>query len=114
MKLKNIALAITLTTLYSAASFAVGTKVDIKALFAIGTCTGDHAQCPITATINALGDPFNVDPAAVTVNDLGTISAEKKVTISFPAKADEAKADEAKAKEAKADEAKADDSEDKS
>jgi hypothetical protein len=112
MKLNNVALSIALIALSSGACFAslpttssttpstsaaagpsgAMTSVNIKALFAVATCTGDNATCPVSATLNAMGEPFNIDPATAKITDLGSLTAERKIALALPAKADQSQA----------------------
>lgn len=78
------------SALSAAPCFAMGgtnvTIGDIQLL--VGVCTGANAICPVTATTNAIGDPFQVDPSTVQVTDLGTIAQDTKVSLAIPAEAD--------------------------
>lgn len=101
MKLNNLALSIALIALSgtcfasqpttpaastpsSGAPSGAMTSVNVKALFAVANCTGDNATCPVSATLNAIGDPFNVDVATVKAMDLGTIGTVKMVSLAVP------------------------------
>ena len=85
MKLRNIALAIAITTT-TAATFAG--FVTVKTMIGVTTCTGEGAKCLTQQQMGAIGDPFNVDPSKVTVTDLGSVSAAKKIVLNLPTKPD--------------------------
>lgn len=61
-------------------------NVDVTALIQVSTCTGKNATCPVTGTINAIGETAIIDVSKFNVEDLGAIETEKKVTIDLPVK----------------------------
>jgi hypothetical protein len=72
---------IAFATILTAGSLCSGqTTIDIKAKVAVATCL--RGNCPVT--INAVGDKVHIDLSKYKITDLGTLTAEKEVTLDLP------------------------------
>lgn len=66
-----------------------GTKIDVKAIISVVSCTGPHATCPITSTINAPAFTCCGNPTEQKVNALGSITTDLQANLVVPQKAGE-------------------------
>jgi hypothetical protein len=77
--------------LSSMASLSAGGGVKIgHILVGVVTCTGGNSNCSITQTtgVNAIGDPFTMNPVKATPIHLGTIDQETLKSLTLPENVD--------------------------